>query len=50
MGSGPWPLIVVVVLLVSLAPVNGAQAEEGTANGATLDVDVLTETCMENET
>ena len=50
MGSGPWPLIVVVVLLVSLAPVNGAQAEEGTANGATLDVAVLTATCMENET
>lgn len=50
MGSGPWPLFVVVVLLVSLAPVNVAQAEEGTANGATHDVAVLTATCMANET
>ena len=50
MGSGPWPLFVALLVIVSLSPVIGAQAEETSPSGATLDVAVLTAACLENST
>ena len=52
MGSQPWPVLLAAVLMLSLTPAWAQpNAEESTAaSGATLDVMVLTASCLSNET
>tara|TARA_B100000900_G_scaffold401984_1_gene407289 strand:- start:1692 stop:2600 length:909 start_codon:yes stop_codon:yes gene_type:complete len=52
MGSQPWPLLIVAVMLLSLAPASANQTQANTAQqeGLLMDVAFMSTDCLENAT